>query len=254
MNKKLFTIFSVLYIGSSGFAGTLVEGDVSIYYLNQNISGWVQDGENSSKVDTKTDLGYDNKGTVGFKLHLNNPTGIVFVPNFGIEYMKVNFDGTSTLNRSINYGGVNFNNGETIKSDLKLDHYDFTFSWTLIKKSNIKLDMGGALRLLKYDTKISFGGTVGKKQEDIWVPLFYMSVKVSPAYWFDLVFSEKVMTYSGNNFSDLDVELRFYPINSVFKPFVSIGYKSESIKLNDTKGISSALTFNQPYVGVGMSF
>jgi len=84
--------------------------------------------------------------------------------------------------------------------------------------------------------------------------MFYMSVKASPSSWLDLIFTEKVMSYSGNNFSDLEIEARFYPINSIFKPFVSIGYKKEGFSLDDTKGISSAITFDQPYIGLSMSF
>lgn len=251
MRKKVLHLGVVALFSSSSFAGSLLGGDIGVYYLNQNISGWIQNG--TSKVDTKTDLGYDNKGTYGVKFSIDNPTGIFFVPNFGFEYMKVDFSGTSTLSRNINYGGTNFVPG-TITSNLKLNHYDFIFSWNFIKNDKVDLKMGVSIRGYNYDTKISQGATVGKKKEDIWVPMFYMSVKVSPSDWLDFIFSEKVMSYSGNNFSDLDVEARFYPIKSVFKPFVSIGYKMEAFSLDDTKGISSSLTFNQPYVGIGMSF
>ena len=251
MKKNIFPSLSILSIVSTSLAGSLFGGDIGVYYLNQNISGYIQNG--TSKVDTKTDLGYDNKGTYGVKLSVDNPTGIFFVPNFGFEYMKVDFSGTSTLTRNINYGGANFVPG-AITSNLKLNHYDFIFSWNFIKNNKVNLKMGVSIRGYNYDTKIFQGTTVGKKKEDIWVPMFYMSVKVFPSDWLDFIFSEKVMSYSGNSFSDLDVGVRFYPINSVFKPFVSIGYKMEAFSLDDTKGISSSLTFNQPYVGIGMSF
>ena len=253
MIKKTLSILSIITITSSSFSAPLLGGDISFYYLNQNISGWVQT-KNESRVDVKSDLGYDNKGSYGFKLAIDNPTGIFFVPNFGLEYMKVDFSGSSSLKRNITYGGTTFNNGENIKSNLKLNHYDFIFAWSFINNNKVDLRMGVSIRGIKYDTKITSPGKIGKKKEDIWVPMFYMNVKVTPASWFGLVFTEKVMSYSGNNYSDLDVEARFYPVNSVFKPFVSVGYKKEAFSLEDTKGISSALTFDQPYVGVGMSF
>ena len=251
MKRKILVTLSLVAISSSSFAGSLFGGEIGVYYLNQNISGWIQNG--TSKVDTKSDLGYDNKGTYAVKLSIDNPTGIFFVPNFAFEYMKVDFSGTSTLARNIDYGGANFVRG-TITSNLKLNHYDFIFNWSLIKKEKVDLRMGLSIRGYNYDTTIVQGNTVGKKKEDIWVPMFYMSVKASPSSWLDLIFTEKVMSYSGNNFSDLEIEARFYPINSIFKPFVSIGYKKEGFSLDDTKGISSAITFDQPYIGLSMSF
>jgi len=253
MKGKILTTLSLVAISSSSFAGSLFGGEIGVYYLNQNISGWIQNG--TSKVDTKSDLGYDNKGTYGVKLSVDNPTGIFFVPNFAFEYMKVDFSGTHKPSQaSFNYGGATFKNKGDVTSNLKLNHYDFIFNWSLIKKEKVDLRMGISIRGYNYDTKIVQDNTVGKKKEDIWVPMFYMSVKASPSDWLDLIFSEKVMTYSGNNFSDLDIEARFYPISSIFKPFISIGYKKEGFSLDDKKGISSALTFDQPYIGLGMSF
>ncbi len=233
MKKILLSLGVLALFSSSSFAGSLlgIGGDLEVYYINQNISGWVQHGKNGTKYDVKNNLGYDNKGSYGVKLSVDNPTGIFFVPNFGFEYVKVDF------------GGGN--------SYLKLNHYDFIFSWNFIKNDKVDLRMGAAIRGIKYDVQID---PTNKKKEDIWVPMFYMSVKASPATWIDFIFSEKVMSYSGNNYTDLNVEARFYPVNAIFKPFVSIGYKNEAISPDDTKGISATITLNQPYIGVGMAF
>jgi outer membrane protein len=249
---------AALLVSSQSFAqpiqSPIIGGDLGFYINNQNIDGWIET-KGDGKVDLQDDLGLDNKGSYFANLRVRHNLPIPYLPEFYVQYNRVKHSAGATLGRSITYAGETFDKGENINSTIKLDHWDFILPFRVLKNDKVDLRMGLDIRYINYDTQITSDNEVAIKTKDIYVPLFYLGVDVDISPEIKLLFEEKFITYSGNNFSDLNLELRYIPpLLTALKPFVSVGYRYEVINMDDMSGINSAITLNQPYIGAGITF
>jgi outer membrane protein len=239
---------------AESFQSPIVGGDLGFYINNQNIGGWIET-DDDGKIDVEDDLGFDDKGSYFVNLRVRHNIPIPYLPEFYVQYNRVKHSVGTTLRRNITYNGTTFNAGDNINSTLKMDHWDFVLPFRVLKNDKVDLRMGLNIRYINYDTKIASATTTATKTKDIYIPMFYMGVDVDVSPDIKLLFEEKFITYSGNNFSDLNVEFRYIPpVLTAMKPFLSVGYKYEVINMDDISGINTAITLNQPYIGAGISF
>jgi len=245
---SLLTV-AIMSISINSVASPIIGGDIGFYITNQNIDGWIET-KGDGKIDLKNDLGYDDKGSYFVNLKIKHNLPIPYLPAFYIQYNHVKHSGNYNLGRAIKYAGTTIPAGP-ISSSIELNHWDFVLPFNISKTDKVDLKMGLNIRYINYDTRIN---SVTKKK-DVYIPMFFLGVSVNVSENIKLLFEEKFMSYSGSNYSDLNFELRYNPsILPMLKPYIAVGYKYEVINMDDVSGINSAITLNQPYLGLGISF
>ncbi|RUM60465.1 MAG: hypothetical protein DSY53_00615 [Persephonella sp.] len=85
--------------------------------------------------------------------------------------------------------------------------------------------------------------------------MLYAGLTINPFNFLSIVGEAKGITYNDNYYYDFSGELRFKFINAVvFKPFISLGYKIERLRIDDIDNTYGDIRIEQPYVSFGINF
>lgn len=161
-----------------------------------------KEGDNGTDLDFQDDLGYDDNDTLpAFVLNwrLSNNTRLT------AEYFTVGQDTRHTIDKSIEWGDIDYQVGVAITSSMDLDVGRAFFGYSLIKDDTKELGLGVGLHYLGLDTSLSGSGSVdgvpvGKVSRSIddWAVLpnigGYLNYAFSPKW----LFSARVDWISAN--------------------------------------------------------
>lgn len=253
MTKKFITGLGLsLAIFGFSTALPLVNGEISVGYMQQKPNGWLQyDGDT---VDLKKDLGFDdeNKGFVKAKLELPIP----LIPNIYLQYIPMDFKGDR--NTTFRFDGKTFTGN--VHSEVTLDHYDIGLYYNVpmisAMTSNVfDAEVGLIVRVIDFEAKVSDGTNSSKTDFTAPIPMLYAGLTINPFNFLSIVGEAKGITYNDNYYYDFSGELRFKFINAVvFKPFISLGYKIERLRIDDIDNTYGDIRIEQPYVSFGINF
>ncbi|NPA54150.1 MAG: TIGR04219 family outer membrane beta-barrel protein [Aquificae bacterium] len=255
---NLFTSFLSLSFFSFLSAAPLFDGEISVGYIKQSPSGWVQ--YKGDKVDIENDLQIEDEDSFFLKAKLKHP--VPFLPNLYLMFTKMSFNGDGTVKRSYTFGNITIDINDRIITDLKLDHYDIGLFYSLpflntLSLGKVSAEAGLYLRIIDFKARVEnkTRNTVDETSSTIPIPLLYLGIFITPFEKIALNAEGKAIVYDGNYYYDLQGEVRFYPLSfGLGNAFVSAGYKYEKLKLDDIDDTSADIEITQPFISAGFSF
>jgi outer membrane protein len=260
MKKSLLLagLLSTTILTSSN-ALPLLEGEIYSGYINQDPAGWLQ--YKGTPVDLNNDLGLGEEGSYFIKSKLNVP--IPLIPNIYLQYVNMDFSGTSRLERNITIDNKTYTVGTTVSTDLKLDHYDIGFFYNVpivdqLSAGFVNMEAGIDVRIIDFEAKVTDGRQVAQTSATIPLPLLYagFDVYIPNVDFVSLQFEAKGIKYSDNYYYELSSELRLQPVLGMIqaKPFLAVGYRIERLRIDDIDDTYADIRIKQPYIAVGLTF
>lgn len=172
------------------------------------------------------------------------------------SYLPLNFSGTSTLNRQINFGNQTFNANTTVKGEMDVDLYDLGLTWYLINFDDlpVRFQFGPEIAVKVVDGEASITDkTTGVREEvsgTFPAPTIGARARVGLADFLAVSGRVGYTEYSDNSFLDADAQLELSPI-----PLVGIfgGYRYLDLDI-DEDDIFIDATFEGPYAGAFLRF
>jgi len=109
---------------------------------------------NNGTVDFKNDLGLSDKSAPEYRIQLSN--------NLRIAYMKLNYNGNSTLHQTLNYQDVQYNANAVVNSKLDITYVRLTRAHHITWSDTMSIDWLLDFKGFKFDTAISGQDASGK--------------------------------------------------------------------------------------------
>ncbi|WP_457641474.1 TIGR04219 family outer membrane beta-barrel protein [Persephonella sp.] len=259
MKKSIFSFLGIFSIFGVSQAVPMIEGEVSAGYIQQKPSGWVQ--YKGDQVDVKDDLKIGDEDSYFFRAKLEHP--VPLLPNIAFQYVKMDFSGTGRITKSFRYGNKVVTVGDTVYSNIKMDHYDVTLFYNLpfvglATAGILDIEFGLNVRVLDFKANVKTETSAIDETASVTapIPMIYGAIEISPISLLSIKAEGKGVAYNGNSYYDLSGELRIKPITIPLAVdfFIGLGYKYERLKIDDIDDVSTDIKIKQPYVTAGLLF
>lgn len=171
------TVLLALTLSLTSFGATLesISPDAKVQFRSEawfnSVDGdiTVEQAGIGTTVDLEDDLGFDDETSSGFQLNFRPWRKTIF----GVGYRKLDYTGSSTLSRDIDFGGTTYTIGVDVDSEMELAVYDIDFRHALIQVGNSELCWGVGVSIVDVDVSVEGdpgGGTV-KESESALLPI-----------------------------------------------------------------------------------
>ncbi len=252
MFKKELTLGALLLSVGIANAIPLFDGEFTVGVVQQKPDGWLK--YKGTTVDLRKDLGFDDKTKFFAKAKLEHP--IPLLPNIYLQYMPMEFKGDRTT-------AFQFDNkvfAGNIHTEVQLDHYDIGLYYNVPMVSAMTsgvfdAEVGLVVRIIDFKEKVSDGTKTSTADFTAPIPMLYGSISINPVDLLSVVVEGKGITYNNNYYYDFSGEVRLSPFNAVvMKPFISLGYKIERLRIDDVSNVYGDIRIKQPYISMGINF
>jgi len=168
-------------------------------------------------------------------------------------YLPLDISG-ETDGSSFTFNGTTFTTSAT--GDIKADIYDVGLTWYLLNFDDlpIRVQLGPELAVKAIDADLSVKEKSGALDESVSglvpIPTLGGRVRLALADFLGLVGRVGYMQYSGNHYTDAEVQLEFSPL-----PLVGLygGYRLLDLKVDESDVLLDA-SFSGPFVGALVRF
>jgi len=207
-------------------------------------------GVPETKFDLKDDLGVKDE---------NFPSGEAFLRfgrlHFRVGYTPINYDGSETITRDIEFNGQIFSANDNVISSLNLNMFDAEVQVDILRPDLIAasfyLGLIGKVKFIDLDMELT--STTMTEKRDFQGPVPMVGLAAGAGFLKDILrIDARVagMAYSGNHLYEADAFASLVPF-----PFFRIqgGYRYIDLKV-DEDDIRADVELSGPYVGAQLSF
>lgn len=214
----------------------------------QNYDGEVQSGQ--SNIDIEDELGLDDETNYNYYFALEHP--IPIIPNILIQHTELDISASNMLTRNIDFEGITYPIGTTIKTNSDLTHTDATLYYEVLDNW-VSLDLGLTARAFEEGVAIS-EPTAGESELDIddVIPLLYVAIK------FELPLTGLYIRGDANGISYDDDTLIDYKLSIGYETGLGLGlelgYRSFDLDYEDDDNETADVTVDGGYAGIFFHF
>jgi len=191
----------------------------------------------------------DDTGSVSY-ITIEHP--LPSIPNIRLKKLNLSASGNGTVTGTgFTFGGVNYTSGDSITTELILDHTDVTLYYKILDNV-IDVDLGVTVMMLNGSAEVTRGGVSNRKMIDTTIPLVHYKLGISflpTAFRFQ--FDGNHMDMSDGYFCSLDTKIIYQP--DAFYG-VEVGYRDEKFKFDGKQGLYSDVDFEGPFVNLYVHF
>jgi hypothetical protein len=136
-----------------------IEGGINFWNPSANLTvsssgSGALSGLVGTTIDAKQDLGFVDHSIKEFSVTVRPAPA----HKFRFQYVPINYDATSTLNRTIDFNGQRYQVGLPVNSSLEWKSYRFGYEWDFVRKDS---GFAGFIAELKYtDVNVSLASPV----------------------------------------------------------------------------------------------
>lgn len=251
MKKALIPVLLGLALPCTSQADTVFGIYVGGGSQKFDFTGEFEDADLSSdvgEIDLDDDLGLSDESGNYLYIAIEHP--IPVLPNIMLASTTAEQDASSTINRTIEFDGGEFNAGDEVDSTIDISHIDATFYYELLDNW-VNLDLGLTLR--QFDGEISLESSTDSAQEDLdfTAPLLYGKAQIDlPLTGLYVAASGNWIGSGGNAFLDSMAKVGY---ESSIGLGVEAGYRNISIKV-DEDDLEADLAFSGVYAAATFHF
>lgn len=250
MKKLLLSTAAALALSSS-LNADFIRAEVGYAAWSSTLQGNIKKGIGT--LDFENDLGYGSNEINGFMwAYIDHP--LPLIPNLKIQKTNFSDSDRGTVNNIVTFSGENFVANEAVRSSITLDQVDIIPYWRILDNW-VNLDIGFNIKAIDGNVQINSittPSTEANTDFSIILPMLYTKAR------FDIPFSGlsveadvSYVGYSNNKFSDIKAGIVY---ETTFGLGATLGYKQQSMKLDDTDGIYTELNIKGPYAGLFFHF
>ncbi|HET8800121.1 MAG TPA: TIGR04219 family outer membrane beta-barrel protein [Marinobacter sp.] len=236
--------------GSLVLATPLAQADVlglgaSVSYWDSELTG--QAADNGQQVDVENDLNLENESNANASLYFEHPVPVL--PNVRLSYTLIQQSGRGEL--GADFGGIDFNSGADVQSDLDLEQLDLTLYYEVLDNW-VNLDLGLTARDLSGELLVRQVGSsaVNKTTVDAVIPMGYVAARFDlPLTGASLGAEGNFVSYSGDSVHDFNAYGQFEMAMVQFRA----GYRQMSIDYEDSNDRLD-VEIDGPFVSAGVAF
>jgi outer membrane protein len=234
-------IILVSLISIKTLFGDIIGGEINLGVYNHSPSGTAQNGEDS--VDIENDLNWDKENDIFLKAYLEHP--IPLIPNIMVGYSRFIHDGSGSISKDFNWGGVEFFSiSDNVESSLELDIYDLAVYYEILDNW-LNFDIGINLKYFNGDIDIDSNLKSKHTNIEFIIPTIYAKARFDvPTTDFSIQLEGNAISYDDNRYYDLELGARY---TFMLGFGAEIGYKSMKLKIDDIDDISMDADFNGVY-------
>jgi len=225
------TIFGI-YAGG-GVWSTDVDGDFTFVGVGGN-----------DEIDISSDLDLDGENNSVLYVALEHP--LPFIPNIKLQRSEMQFEGSTTLSKQVEFDEIVFPINEVVDSSIDLSHTDASFYYEILDNW-VSLDVGLTIRL--FDGEIDISSQTNSNLSDNLdinapIPMLYGMARI------DLPFTGFSVAAELNTLgvvSDLTFKAAY---ESPFRFGVEAGYRTFSVSLDDIDDLDTSIDIDGVYMGL----
>lgn len=251
MNKTGYAIASIAMFFSTQLQADVIGFQVGASSWTPDYSGKFALDDSSSGgtlIDIENDLGFDDESHSDIWLKIEHP--IPIVPNFKLVSSDLDGSASSTLTRSIDYGGETFSASADIDTRFDMTNTEFTLYYELLDNW-INFDAGLTIRQYDGRAAISSSSTSASEDLDFALPMLYVDARVDlPFTGFFVDSTMNTISVDDNSIADINVSLGY---ESDFGLGGRVGYRSLALEF-DESDLDVDLEFEGTYLNLFYHF
>ncbi len=170
----------------------------------------------------------------------------------GLNYLPLDFSGTSVLTSNITFNGQTHNAGDTVDTSLKAKIYDASLTWYLVNMDDLpsRVQFGPELAVKFINADVSMNnlttpGVSSTQSASLPIPTIGARGRVALADFLGLAGRIGFIGYAGNRFVDAEAQLEFSPLPTLG---LYAGYRYIDVKF-DQSGLQMDTRFQGPFAG-----
>jgi outer membrane protein len=232
--------------------------EIGAYYWFQRYSGDFLISEiDIRRVDVQDDLAIHSDENAVFFLEVNPP--LSFLPTLRLQKTVIQSEKNTHVNLTFSLNGIPFVLDTDIHADMDFDHTDLALFYPVWRNedSSLMQELSVGLIVRRFD-----GRTLVEPLNPLFpgyelvfddtVPLIYSQFETGNiAQGLSAKAVLQYGNYKQNEMTDLDLSLRYEPLNSVN---LLLGYRQAVLDLGDFSGIEADITTAGVYLGFSLDF
>lgn len=209
-------------------------------------------GESSSQID----FNLDNKQQGSFFIAIEHP--LPFIPNLKISSTTLDTKGTTLLNDTFNFGGVDYNVNEEINTTFDVSYLDYTLYYELFDNDLVSFDFGITVR--DFDGNIGVNSSSSSSASSLsastYVPMLYVATNVGlPMTGFNVFAVGNLLSVGDHSLYDYEVGISYELIDSLAIDInLTLGYRTVKLELEDLDNLNADLEFDGAFIGAVVHF
>ena len=250
MTKVILSSVVILSLATT-LNADFIGAEIGYASWGSTLKGNVKKG--AGTLDFENDLGYGNHDINAFMwAYIDHP--LPLIPNIKIQKTNYSDASSGTVRSATSFSGKVFSVNETVASSITLDQFDIIPYWRVLDNW-INLDIG--LNIKSIDGNIQVKSTTTPTRQanvdfTVILPMLYTKAR------FDLPFSGlsveadlSYIPYSDSKFTDIKAGIAY---ETTFGLGATLGYREQSIHLDDTDNVYGELEIKGPYAGLFFHF
>lgn len=248
-------LLTLLLAGALALPATVA---ADVLRLGAGIGGWEKSvrgelaHEDNREVSLDDELGIDDERDGVYYLVFEHPVPVL--PNLRLESSPIEASGQGRLERSFTFEDVTFAANSEVDTLIELDQYAAVLYYELLDGPLVGVDLGVDIRYLDGFARIRDRTTGETDRVDVSapLPLAHAALRVElPAAPVWLEARASGLAYDGNRLLDARASAGL----DLFGPVgVELGYRRQSLELDDVDGISGDIRLGGPFLGVYADF
>ena len=238
-------ICSIALFAKADFIGA----EAGIGMWSSSFSGEIKgDNTNDFNLDVKDDLGFDDtESNVFLWAYLDHP--LPLLPNIKIQ--KLNYSTKNTYNTNVIFDGINYNG--SVGTELTLNQIDLIFYYRILDNW-INFDLGFQGKMIDGTIKITDGVAVDTDKEfDLFLPMLYAKSRIDFPFLSNLSVETQAsyIGFGDSSYQDIQAGIAY---EIFFGLGINVGYKMQTIKIQDIDDIYTDLKVSGPYAAIFYNF
>ncbi len=249
--KVTWLVSVLLLLATSAMADELFSAKLGYQLLSPSgeIAGTVNGVSEKLDVEDDLDLGDSENVTAEVAFQWGDS-------RFSFNYLPIEFSGTGTLTVDGSFNGQPISAGDSVRSELRVDLYDFGYTYFLLNFDDLptRFQLGLELAVKVVDVEVEFDNRTEDYTDNesalVPIPTIGARTRIALGDFFGVVGRVGYLEFDGHHFLDAEAQVEFSPL-----PMVGIyaGYRYFDMKVDDDD-LFVDTDFSGPFAGALVRF
>lgn len=246
---KIGALVCASLLSSAANADTVLGGYIGAQAWNMDVTGGF------AQNDSLVSFDYEKETNPSFYVALEHP--IPLVPNVKLARTVMDTSGTTIINSEFTFGDQVYLANASLQTNLEITATDYIFYYEILDNDLVSLDLGINGKLVDSTILVrDEDGNSSQQEFDGMIPMAYGKLVIGLPLTGLGVFAEgSALAIDDDSFTDYQVGIQYSFAESLaLDMYISAGYRSTALDIEDLDDINADLEFDGPFVGIEFDF